>query len=342
MSEIKFTMAARCEAAGRSNNEDNFQLTDNLAGYQWSFLANKERMLGEKGALLVVCDGMGGMNAGEIASDIAVNTIKEWFAADRLTPQVTATPETIKQYIKNAIVAADNKIKEAGEQYNEQKGMGSTIVLAWIIGENVHVGWCGDSRAYRFNPASGLERLSHDHSFVQELVDSGQLSEEFAFDHPDCNIITRSLGDPRSEAQPDVISYPLYNDDIILLCSDGLSGVLRDSEMESIMNENAGTVDDCRKALWAASEKAGWTDNVTIALVQIISGGIAVSKIPDLPTEISVITAKKKRKARGLIIAVIVLLLGIAFEVGYYTIKGKWWLPDFVDFDFLKIFSTFN
>ena len=324
-------MAARCEAAGRPKNEDNFQLSDDLSGNQWSFLTNKERILGKKGALLVVCDGMGGMNAGAIASDIAISTVKEWFAADRLTPQVTATPEMINQYIRDVIIAADEQIKEAGQESADLKGMGSTIVLAWLIGENVYIGWCGDSRAYRFNPAFGLERLSHDHSYVQELVDSGKLAEELAFDHPDCNIITRSLGDTRSDIQPDVISYPLCNGDMILLCSDGLSGVLRDSEIEAIMDENAGTVDDCRKALWTESENAGWSDNVTIALVQIIAGGTTVSKTENFPTEINVITKKKTRKRKGLIVALIILLLGIAFEVGYYTIYSKWWTPDFLN-----------
>ena len=328
MSEIRFTMAARCEAAGRQNNEDNFQLTDNLAGDQWSFITDNEVVLGEKGALLVVCDGMGGLQNGAMASNIAVKTIKAWFESDRLTPQVTASPETIEQYIREAIIAADTNIKEAGLQNNEYEGMGSTVVLAWIIGEYVYVGWCGDSRAYRYNPASGFEQLSHDHSYVQELVDSGKLSPALAFDHPNSNIITRSLGDLRQEARPDVQSYPLCNDDIILLCSDGLSGVLRDHEIESVIAGNADTMENCRQALWTTSEQAGWTDNVTIALCKIISGAAAVTNTttPSAPEE-NAVTVIKKRKPVGWIIAAIVLLLIIAFEVGYFFMKGAWWLP---------------
>jgi len=322
-------MAARCEAAGRSNNEDNFQLTDDLAGGNWGFITDKEILLGEKGALLVVCDGMGGMNAGATASDIAVNTIKEYFSSDRLTPQVTATSESIETYIKNAIIAADSKIKECGQLNSECEGMGSTIVLAWIVGENIHVGWCGDSRAYRFNPAFGLERLTRDHSFVQELVDSGKLSEGLAFDHPDNNIITRSLGDTRSVAKPDVKSFSLCNDDVILLCSDGLCGVLRDSEIESVIAENSDSMENCRKALWTASEKAGWTDNVTVALCRIISGAITVKKPePESLPQGNAVTETKKLKPKKLIFILVLLLIAAAFEAGHFIIKGSWWMPD--------------
>jgi len=337
MSEIKLRMAARCEAAGRPYNEDNFQLTDNLDGDQWEFMTDKEITLSEKGALLVVCDGMGGMNAGEKASEQAVNTIKERFATANLTSQVMASHDTIMQYIEQAITAADSAIKETGSQNKEFEGMGSTIVLAWIVQNHVYVGWCGDSRAYRFNPASGMEQLSHDHSYVQELVDSGKLSKELAFDHPNSNIITRSLGDSRQPAQPDVVGFPLNNGDVILLCSDGLSGVLRDSEIESILLNSSDTMENCRDTLWTESEKSGWTDNVTIALCQIISGventeSKVIETLPEENTqEIAGATKVNKRKTKGCLITLIVLLLlGIAFEVGYYFAKGDWWIPEFI------------
>ena len=328
MSGLKLAMAARCEAAGRRHNEDNFQLNDNLSGDEWSFITGKEVELGEKGVLLVVCDGMGGMNAGEVASAHAVNTIKEWFAADRLTPQVLDSSVTIIQYIEQAIIAADENIKEAGKQNDDYKGMGSTIVLAWIIDNRVYIGWCGDSRAYRYNPATGLERLSHDHSYVQEMVDSGKLSKELAFDHPDSNIITRSLGDVRQQVQPDVKCYAIFNDDVILLCSDGLCGVLRDVQIEQVIANNSDTIENCRNALWSESEKVGWTDNVTIALCKIISE----DKQPKEPINVlpppndTAKVGSGKRKWMGFWITVIILLLlGIAFGIGYYASNERWW-----------------
>jgi len=272
MNTIKFNMAARCDAAGRQSNEDNFQLSDDLSGDQWSFVTDSEVDLGNKGALLIVCDGMGGTNAGEVASQLAVETIKEWFSSKRLTKEVTATSASIMRYIEKAIVAADARIKEEGKKDVEREGMGSTIVLAWILEQSAFIGWCGDSRAYRFNPVTGLMRLSHDHSYVQNLVDTGQLSEESAFDHPYSNIITRSLGDPNQTAIPEVKEYPLHDGDVYLLCSDGLSGVLRDSDIEALVNANSGNMSACRDALWEAARNAGWHDNVTIGLCRIVSG----------------------------------------------------------------------
>ena len=323
---ILFRMAARCEAAGRPNNEDNYQLDDNLSDNSWGFTADAEVSLGEKGALLVVCDGMGGMNAGEVASDIAVKTIKEWFTTDKLTDAVVAAP---CKYITSAIVAADAAIKAHSKTNPDTEGMGSTIVLAWLLGQKVYVGWCGDSRCYRFNPALGLERLSHDHSYVQELVDAGKLTEELAFDHPNNNIITRSLGDPRGAAQPDCKEFDLYNQDIILLCSDGLCGTLRDNEIAELIKQHQTSMQECRDALWDADEAAGWTDNTTIALAQIISGGkdaTTANKTATASTDIStskaqLIAANKRLKL--ILSGVVFIILLCAIVATAYKYKAQ-------------------
>jgi serine/threonine protein phosphatase PrpC len=288
MYTIKFKMAARCESAGRPNskNEDSFLVNDNLTTGQWSAAGNASAMLfdtdreiclGGKGALMVVCDGMGGMNAGEVASSLAVETVRQWFSSGKLTDAVIASPETVKRHIEQTIIAADASIKREGAADREHEGMGSTIVLAWIIGKSVYVGWCGDSRAYRFNPADGLKQLSRDHSYVQELVDAKKLSEDLAFDHPNSNIITRSLGDPGKTARPDIRRYDLRENDVIFLCSDGLCGVVRDEEIEAVMRQNAGSMAALRDALWEAARNAPWHDNCTVELCRITSGGDAVA-----------------------------------------------------------------
>jgi serine/threonine protein phosphatase PrpC len=272
MSNVKIRMAVRCEAAGRANNEDNYLSSDNLAGGAWRFTTDEVVPLGEKGVLLVVCDGMGGMNAGEVASATAVESVKEWFSPGRLGEEVTGSAEAITRHAREAIVAADARVKKEAWEDEEKEGMGTTIVLAWVIGESVFVGWCGDSRAYRFRPDDGLEQLSHDHSYVQELVDAGKLDPGLAFDHPLGNIITRSLGESTRAARPDVKEYPLRDGDILLLCSDGLCGVLRDREIEAVIRENQSSMEGCRDALWEAAREAGWHDNVTIGLCQVVSG----------------------------------------------------------------------
>lgn len=323
---ILFRMAARCEAAGRPNNEDNYQLDDNLSDNSWGFTADAEVSLGEKGALLVVCDGMGGMNAGEVASDIAVKTIKEWFTTDKLTDAAVAAP---CKYITSAIVAADAAIKAHSKTNPDTEGMGSTIVLAWLLGQKIYVGWCGDSRCYRFNPALGLERLSHDHSYVQELVDAGKLTEELAFDHPNNNIITRSLGDPRGAAQPDCKEFDLYNQDIILLCSDGLCGTLRDNEIAELIKQHQTSMQECRDALWVADEAAGWTDNTTIALTQIISGGKdANAATPTANSNNEITTSKAKliatnKRLKLILSGVVVIILLCAIAATAYKYKTQ-------------------
>lgn len=320
---IIFRMAARCEAAGRPNNEDNYQVDENLSDNKWGFTADKELSLSEKGALLVVCDGMGGMNAGEVASAIAVNTIKKWFDAERLTDEILSNDKLRLQYIQDAIQAADEAIKQDSKQNPEHEGMGSTIVLAWLLGKKVYVGWCGDSRAYRYNSKTGLVRLSHDHSYVQELVDAGKLTEELAFDHPDNNIITRSLGDPRGKAQPDTRVFDLANEDIILLCSDGLCGCLRDKQIETVISNNQTSMQQLRDALWQADEAAGWHDNVTIVLAQILSGAM------EMPASEKKMMSDSKAKLIGknrrlkIIITCLVLLIVIVIGVfgGLYLYK---------------------
>lgn len=271
MSELaKYRLAARCEAAGRPNNEDNFHINADIAAGSKQFKGDEVLNLGTKGAVLVVCDGMGGMNAGEVASAIAVKTINEWFDTNRINNDVLATDATRCEYIKNAIQAADANIKKESKADEAKSGMGSTIVMVWLLESKAYVGWCGDSRAYKYNPNSGLVQMSHDHSYVQELVDSGKLSPELAFDHPNGNIITRSLGDPRGAAQPDVKVFNLEENDEILLCSDGLCGVLRNNEIEKVLQNNTTSMVGSRDALWEAARAAGWHDNVTIIIAQIM------------------------------------------------------------------------
>ena len=279
MSEaLKIRLAARCEAAGRPENEDNFQVAEDLSISNTGFTTDKIFPLGSKGTLLLVCDGMGGMNAGEVASAVGVETIKNLFAPQLLTNEVLANDESICMYMKRAIIKADSRIKEEASKDAAKNGMGSTAVMAWLLGNKVYVAWCGDSRCYRYNPATGLEQLSHDHSYVQDLVDTGQLSADLAFDHPNKNIITRSLGDPRGAAKPDAKVYNLQKGDVVMLCSDGLSDSLRDGEIEQSIARSIASMGSCRDALWNDSKQAGWHDNVTIVLAQVIGEKVDQAK----------------------------------------------------------------
>ena len=291
--QISFRMVAYTDAAGkytegacRNGNEDNFYVDDNLADEDPSHCSPDEvTRLSECGMLMAVADGMGGMNAGEIASQIATDTVKRYFYPGRIDAETASNAKNRGKYLEEVIKAADRNIKDDARQNPEHEGMGSTIILAWMVGNELTVSWCGDSRAYRFNPLNGLELLSRDHSYVQELVNKGVLTYDQTFEHPQGNIVTRSLGDPGKEAKPETRQFNVYKEDVILLCSDGLSGVLRDRKtydeagnllpgenLEDIISENLTSMKACRQALWEAAERADWYDNVTAILCQITDG----------------------------------------------------------------------
>ena len=304
--KITFRMHAYSDAAGKYNpeatrggNEDNFYVDDNLCDDLPSQCeSDVVKELCDLGLIMAVADGMGGMNAGEVASEIAVETIQEFFSPGKITPEIAKDHESRKKYLERLIVEADARIKADARKNPEHEGMGSTIILAWIVGDKMTLSWCGDSRAYRYNPTFGIELISEDHSYVQELVKQGVLTYDQTFEHPQGNIITRSLGDETKKAQPETKLFDVYNNDIILLCSDGLSGVLRDRKtpdgeggyfqgenLEDIIRENSGSLVECREALWKAAENAGWYDNVTAILCEIQTGaGIAPIK-QDADTE---------------------------------------------------------
>lgn len=297
----------------RTNNEDNFQASNNLADGLWSWTNNQLCTLGNKGALMVVADGMGGMNAGEVASEKAIATVRKYFSPTALTDEVTSTSSSIEKYLKETIVAADAEIKKESKTDVSKEGMGTTIVMAWIKDDKCYIAWCGDSRAYVYNPQTGLKRLSKDHSYVQELVDNGQLTDDDAFDHPDNNIITRSLGDTNKKAVPELLKSPycLQKEDIILLCSDGLSGMLHDAEMERIIKENTDNLDKCIDALIQAACDAGGHDNITLTACQI-------TEIKHEPKQASIPTEhRRKRQWYTLWLALFTLIVG--YIIGYMS-----------------------
>ena len=255
----------------RTNNEDNFLVSTDLSTGKWILPQDNQHLfpLEQKGAMLIVADGMGGLDAGEVASKIAVDTVKEFFMPERITDETVQDESHIRSYLCEAIVEADRRIKTQSREVYNGKSIGTTIVVAWLLDSYANIAWCGDSRAYRFDAVSGLQQVTKDHSYVQELIDSGRLLPEYAFDHPDNNIITRSLGNPQKKAEPDFVRIVLHEGETLLFCTDGLNAMLRDEEIESLMQKTASRTDTCLKALLNQTLEAGGYDNVTILLCQI-------------------------------------------------------------------------
>ena len=293
MKQLQFRLAARTDAAGKYNaeaplegNEDNMYVDSDLSNNaQGEFMADQVVDLSDKGCLMVVADGMGGMNAGEVASDIAIKTVTSYFSPERMAETSFRDSRARCKYLEQVVEAADEAIKNDARRDKEHEGMGSTIILAWLCDDEICLTWCGDSRAYLFRPGKGFWQVSKDHSYVQGLVDDGKITIDEAFDHPYGNIITRSLGDPEKRAKADSKVFPVFEGDIFMLCSDGLSGVLRDHKtydpdgqridtenLEDIIDANRHSMTDCRDALFAAAERNDWYDNVTAIVCEIVSG----------------------------------------------------------------------
>lgn len=295
---FKFKLGAQTNVGCvRTNNEDNFVVSADLNAGEWLLPRDCHTVftLGNKGAMLVVADGMGGLDAGEIASRMAVDTMKEFFSADKITDEIVKDASTIRKYMYDAVVAADNAIKRKSREEKGGKSMGTTLVAAWLFDGYANIIWCGDSRGYLFNPVSGLAQVTKDHSYVQELVDSGRLLPEYAFDHPDSNIITRSLGNPQKAANPDFVRLPLQEGEVILLCTDGLNSMLRDEEIEAVMQDTSNEIDTCTKALIQGALDLGGHDNVTVVLCQIVPEENKPS-VQDMQQTVSTFTEKERKK----------------------------------------------
>lgn len=296
MSDVTFKMTVATNVGlVRSNNEDNFIVCPSLdqADNWFAPLAVDEVIsLGKSGCVMVVADGMGGMNAGEVASEIAVNSIKESFSEVKDFSKIVDCSNHIENFMKKIIVDADVAIKKRVKEDPSTQGMGTTVVMSWLIEDVVHVAWCGDSRAYLFNRQSGLSRLSNDHSYVQELVDTGKLDPDLAFDHPNSNIITRSLGDSPVKAQPDYVCKRLSVGDNILLCTDGLCGLCRDEEIMDVLMQEHHSLEEYRNQLFNAAFAAGGYDNVTIAMLECM-------KVKETNLASTIAPAAKAQKSKG-------------------------------------------
>lgn len=342
MNSIKLRIAAKTDVGlVRDNNEDNFQASSDLSIEPMRWVNNEICSLGEKGALLVVADGMGGMNAGEVASELAIETVRSAFRPQNLTEEVMKNRFSIEKFMNSVIVDADQRIKAEAKSHSESRGMGTTIVIAWLLNGKLYVSWCGDSRAYIYNPQAGLHQISKDHSYVQSLIDKGSISKEDAFDYPESNIITRCLSDSPTKAKPESLlqPYDVCDNDIIMLCTDGLSGMIRDIEIEDIIRKNEHDMDICSDVLIQAACDAEGADNITICLCQILQGGnVCNPKVfeaydkrisgPDQKTSrisdiISTKITENGKKWYKIIFCAIVALLAFAVFLGILFKKGQ-------------------
>ena len=273
--EVVIQMAAKTNVGRiRALNEDNFIVTNNIGGADW-FLPAESYTNGVMGTVMVIADGMGGTNAGEVASRIAVESVQKYFNALSSSPVKTGKTGAI---LKDAILYAHKAIVNFSYSHPETEGMGTTLVLCWIFGGRAYVGWSGDSRCYAWNPARGLRQLTKDHSYVQALIDDGKITAAQAFDHPQNNIVLQSLGDATVEPEPDVAEMPIEKDDWLLLCSDGLSGMLTDAEIADILRAAPEDVGAAISLLIDRANEAGGADNITVVAARVLENTLPAQR----------------------------------------------------------------
>lgn len=271
----------------RNHNEDNF-VCDSEAG------------------IWLVADGVGGRASGEVASEIACKDIPRLIKAGLLNSKaIQATHEAIK-------IAPDNGIGT--------KGMGTTAVLAKADHKQLTVSWVGDSRAYLYSPTE-LIQITKDHSFVQHLIDSGAITQEEAQLHPKKNIITQCLGtDSLGNITVDEIKLQLYKGEKLLLCSDGLTGAVSDTELFNAIKAS-DSLEAAASSLIAKANENGGSDNTTVILIEADESALArpetakTGKMKAPGSAVQHNNSKVKNLAVGIVGILIALLIVFVFSL---------------------------
>ncbi len=212
-------------------------------------------------ALCVVCDGMGGAKAGNIASSMAMNRFSD-FVSEGLRPESSA--RELAELMRGGLKAANRSVYEKSISNAEYFGMGTTLVAAAVSNNAAVVLNVGDSRAYKVSPDS-ITRITKDHSVVEEMIDRGDITREEARHHPNRNIITRALGTSPS-MKSDLFQVELKEGDFLLLCSDGLTNTVDEKDIFEVIN--SADHSQCCDRLLSMSYANGASDNVTAVLLK--------------------------------------------------------------------------
>jgi PPM family protein phosphatase len=257
----------------REHNEDAFVVADLTTNRATLHPDVRTHISGERGSLFMVADGMGGAAAGEIASAMAVDVVlreleRLWIQASRHDAAAFA------QALKSATAAANAEINAFATQHPEYRGMGTTATIAGLLGDTLYLAQVGDSRAYLIR--EGLARqLTKDQSLMQRLVEAGELTEEEAEHSERRNIILQALG-PETTVKVDLTHQVVRRGDVLVLCSDGLSGQVGKDEIARVVSEEHDLVTVCKRLVDRANENGG-PDNITVIAARFDGDGLEVA-----------------------------------------------------------------
>lgn len=215
--------------------------------------------------VFAVADGMGGHNAGEIASNLAIKTIEEAYYRDR--DKIIQKELELPKFINEVVATANEKIFLKSNEQKDCNGMGTTVTIGFLYDEEIYIGHIGDSRAYLLRNEE-LIQLTQDHSLVAELVKNGSISREEARNHPQKNIITRALGTD-NKVNVDILSRELKDNDILMLCTDGLTNMVSEKTIRDTLLSNNDLEKSCKSLIKIANELGGF-DNSTVMIIKAI------------------------------------------------------------------------
>lgn len=295
----------------RDHNEDSYLIFCNIDN-NWVEVNNLEIDSSKsKGVVFVVADGMGGANAGEVASDIAVKTVKEHIA--KITSVLKDTAE-IQKILNLIVLDGHNKIIKASRRNNVMQGMGTTIVIGCIFNDTLYVAWCGDSRCYVYNKNYDKELLpfTDDHSLVWDRVKNKEITAEEARLSEDSNLILQSLGGTLQKPEPEFKWIKLKKNDRIILCSDGLNSMLSNIGIQQILDFNSTPKETCASLVQSANN-AGGRDNITSIVIDVLDDSEIIVET-DGPKDKKQVKRKKPYVLLILLILILFIVAGIYFR----------------------------
>ena len=261
----------------RDHNEDSFLVADLSASNASLQPEVRTHLVGTRGSLLMVADGLGGAAAGEIASDLAINTVyaemqERWMKSERGDAQSFAVA------LKGAAEAANAKIYAYALEHPEHRGLGTTATIVGVLGDTAFVAQVGDSRAYVIRDGEA-QQITKDQSLMQRLVEAGELTQEEADRSARRNIILQALG-PEPSVRIDLTHQKLRQNDAIVLCTDGLSGLVKKEEIAAVVDTTPDLVEACKQLIDRANENGG-PDNITVIIARLDGGGLGAVEIDD-------------------------------------------------------------
>ena len=269
--EVSIKLFARTDVGQvREHNEDNFLVADLTKRTRTLEEGSRVVSVGKNGNVASVCDGMGGAAAGEVASQLAVDIIYEKMTED-ISPDVQVTRNDIARRLVRAVEAAGLRIFESAKSDRTRRGMGTTTTAAALVDDHLFLAQVGDSRGYILRNGT-LVQVTRDQSLVNQLIEAGQLTEEEAETFEHNNIILQALGTAET-VQVDLTYVELRRGDVLLLCSDGLSGMVRNDEIREVLKTTPDPLEAC-KTLTERANLAGGHDNITVIVAQFDGEGV--------------------------------------------------------------------